>query len=89
MRYPRLENMAIEHWKKYRPKMYRELLKGGKLQERVVKAAQLTEEALEDLLSEGVPYDQAWELVREMWICLPTEEDVPLLGEDPTLKNAI
>jgi len=29
-----------------------------------------------------LPYDQAWELVREEWAFLPSEEDQPNLGED-------
>lgn len=74
---------AAKQWKKYRPKMYQELVKTGQLESRANKAAEQTRDALADLISQGVPYDQAWESVREMWIYLPSEEDVPNLGEDP------
>lgn len=74
---------AAEHWRKYRPKMYAELVAGGQLERRANKAAKLTREALVESIHNGMPYDQAWEAVREMWMYLPNEEDVPNLGEDP------
>jgi hypothetical protein len=44
----------------------------------------LTIEAVHDLMTKHkMPYDQAWEMMREEWAFLPTEEDVPELGVDP------
>ena len=82
---PQLSPWAIqakEHWKKYRPKLHRELQEKGLLDQRAEKAAQQTQDELDELLSEGMNYDQAWELVREKYLFLPSEEDVPKLGED-------
>jgi hypothetical protein len=45
-----------------------ELEREGALDEAVATAADLTRDALAHLISEkGMPYDQAWELVREEW----------------------
>jgi hypothetical protein len=63
------------HWKQYRPKMSAALEKQGKLQESVHMAQEPTSDALHKLLEQGLPYDQAWELVREEWAFLPSEED--------------
>ena len=71
------------HWKKYRPKMAKALEATGHLDEAVQTAADLTSEALADQVEKGLPYNQAWELVREDWAFLPTEEDMPELGFDP------
>ncbi len=30
---------------------------------------------LAELKAQGVPYNQAWELVREQWLLLPEEKD--------------
>lgn len=61
--------------------MYRELQKSGRLNEAVQQAADNTGDALVECLQMGMSYDQAWEAVRENWIFLPTEEDLPKLGE--------
>lgn len=72
---------AKKHWKTYRPKMYRQLQRSGRLNETLQQAAENTGEALADCIEKGMKYDQAWELVREMWLFLPSEEDQPKLGE--------
>ncbi len=63
------------HWQKYRPQMYRELEQSGKLHQALLQAQELTSDALHTLVRQGVPYDQAWESVREQWAFLPGEED--------------
>lgn len=84
--YP-LSNLGLrakEHWRKYRPKMSRDLERQGKLDAALYAAQELTAKALADaILRDGLSHDQAWELVREEWIFLPDEEDVPELGFDP------
>jgi ubiquinone/menaquinone biosynthesis C-methylase UbiE len=60
------------HWKKYRPEMYRALKKAGALDEAVSQAEELTADALYRLtVEQRLPYDQAWEMVREEWAFLP------------------
>lgn len=64
--------------------MAKDLEKQGLLRESVEAAANLTHEAMYDLLTKHkLPHDQAWELVREEWAYLPSEEDQPSLGFDP------
>lgn len=74
---------ALKHWKEHRPKMYRELKKNGRLLKAAYAAQELTADSLGTLLEAGVPYFQAWEMVRENWIYLPTERDQPSLGANP------
>jgi hypothetical protein len=55
----------------------------GQLNESAQAAADLTSDALATAIEKGVPYDQAWETLREEWAFLPSEDDVPELGFDP------
>jgi hypothetical protein len=74
---------ALNHWKEFRPKMYAELEKSGRLYEAAQQAADQTMDALMALLQKGMDYQTAWESVREQWMFLPSEEDLPELGVDP------
>ena len=74
---------AKEHWREHRPKMYRALRKAGLLERALYAAQENTKNALAELIEKGVPYNQAWEQVREEWLLLPSEENVPTLGNDP------
>ena len=74
---------AKEHWKEHRPKMYRQLEESGRLEDALYAAQELTVAAMADLIERGVNWYQAWELIREEWLFLPSEEDVPELGSDP------
>jgi len=65
------------HWKQHRPKMYAGLEKSGHLQESVYQAQEQTSDLMDDLLDKGLDYNQAWELAREEWAFLPSEEDEP------------
>lgn len=66
---------AIEHWKNHLPTLYASLKKDGLLEERAQKAADQTNEALEQAVSQGMPWHNAWELIRNFWVFLPSEED--------------
>jgi hypothetical protein len=77
----RLGREILEHWRVHRPRMYADLKRQGELEAAALDAQERTVGALVDLLHKGVPYPQAWELVREEWAFLPSEEDVPALGE--------
>lgn len=79
------------HWKEHRPKLYRELGKSGELESHLdgkIKRVLEQKELIKKQLVEQSDYtpDQAersaWELVRED-LFLPSEEDVPNLGESP------
>lgn len=77
-----LKELAKAHWKKHRPKLYRNLKKSGELEKRAENAAKFTLNAFnlekEKLLKKGWRPQEAgqtaWELVREEWILLPSEE---------------
>ena len=60
------------------------LKKAGQFERSVNQAADLTSDALADLIHKGVPYDQAWASVREEWAFLPSEEDPSELGSPGT-----
>ena len=62
------------HWKRHRPKMYAELKKSGHLNESVYAAQERTSDLMDSLLDKGLPHHQAWELAREEWAFLPSEE---------------
>ncbi len=80
-----LGHQIEEHWQEHRPKMYRALARSGQLRKAVFSAQELTSDSLSDLVQKGLDYYQAWELVREEWAFLPSEEDVPTLGFDPAM----
>ena len=64
-----------EHWKTYRPAMYAELLKAGTLEESVYAAQERTNDLMDELLAKGLPYHEAWELARQKWAFLPSEDE--------------
>jgi hypothetical protein len=66
---------AIEHWQKYLPKMYASLKKNGQLEERAQKAADQTNEDLENAVSQGMPWHNAWDLVKNRYVFLSSEEE--------------
>ena len=78
---------ALAHWHKYRPQMYAELHANGKLHEMAIAADEATaedEDAMhEALMKQGYPspiaFEMAREAVRERYVYLPSEEDVPEL----------
>jgi hypothetical protein len=77
-----LKDLARSHWKRHLPKYYRNLKKSGELEKRIENAAKFTLDAFNlergRLMERGIGIEQAnmvaWELVREMWILLPSEK---------------
>src|ERR1051325_3903991 len=63
--------------------MSAELEKAGKLEESVYAAQERTSDLMDELLATKLPYQQAWELAREEWAFLPSEQDQPELSFDP------
>lgn len=69
-----------DHLKKYRPKMFQDLKAHGQLKQ-IVEAMQNKARAdLSSLEESGLSRNQAWEIVKDD-VLLPSEEDVPNLGE--------
>ena len=74
--------MAEQHWREYRPKMVRELQAKGRLHQMLLEAEEKTKDEMAtlrtDLMQRGSTaqqaHDQAWEMVREKYILLPSEE---------------
>lgn len=76
--------MANDHWQQYRPQMYRQLKATRKLEQALYAAEHLTTEALLEMEAAGVDPHTAWQTIREQWVILPTEKDVPNLGQEPS-----
>lgn len=78
---------ALRHWHKHRPRMYAELHASGKLHKMAIAADEATfadEDALHNaLMKQGyaspIAFEMARQAVRERYIYLPSEEDVPEL----------
>lgn len=75
----------LKHWREYRPKMCKALAAKGTLFPIVEAAAEMTADALTTSLAKphNLPYNQAWEMVREEWAFLPEEREVKTLLFDP------
>ena len=74
-------DMANDHWKEHRPKMYRALKKSGKLISALKEAQKRTSDEMCDLIQKGLQEHEAWEIVGPRYVLLPSEDDVPHLGE--------
>jgi hypothetical protein len=75
--------MAERHWREFRPKMVRDLEAKGTLMESLFDAQERTLEEMEALtrqleteqkLTPQQAHDQAWEMIREKYILLPSED---------------
>ena len=55
--------------------MYAGLEESGHLAESLHAAQELTSDLMDSLLAGGMSHQQAWELAREEWAFLPSEED--------------
>jgi hypothetical protein len=67
--------------------MYAALEKAGTLHDATERTASQTRDALYSAIEDGMDYYAAWEMLRERYLFLPTEEDVPLLGENPDYNS--
>jgi len=83
-----LKDLARSHWKKHLPNFYRNLEKSGELEKRVENVAKFTLDAFnlekEKLLKKGwrpqEASEVAWEMVREEWVLLRSEEQEKEFG---------
>ena len=74
-----LTRQGMAHWREHRPKMCKEY-SPSELHKAVKAAAQETLDQARRGIASGMQWWEAWELARET-IFLPTEEDVPELGQ--------
>jgi len=78
----RLGIQIREHWKTYRPTMYAELDARLQVAGFSPRSPGADERPDGQLAGQGVAAPQAWELAREEWAFLPSEEDEDK-AEDP------
>jgi hypothetical protein len=69
-----------DHLKKYRPKMFQDLKAHGQLKQTVEALQNKASADLASLEAQGLYHHEAWEIVKDD-VLLPSEEDVPRLGE--------
>jgi uncharacterized protein YggE len=73
---------AEKHWREHRPKMVSALEANGQLQTMLLEAEEKTKDEMATLRTQLIKqgktaqqaHDQAWEMVREKYILLPSEE---------------
>ena len=73
--------MAEKHWREHRPKMVRDLEQNGLLRQMLLEAEEKTKDEMAtlrmELMKQGKTaqqaHDQAWEMVREIYLLLPPE----------------
>jgi hypothetical protein len=66
--------MALDHWKKWRPKMVKEMRKDGTLNEEVQKASKEASAQVAALMAKGLQKHEAEEFVLPELILLPPEK---------------
>ncbi len=76
-----------DHLKRHRPKMFSELKANGELVPFLKQLQDYGLNQLGQLQEGGLNYHEAWEIVKDE-VLLPTEDDVPLLGELPSREQS-
>ena len=74
--------MAEAHWREHCPRMVRKLVRTGQMTTSLLEAQERTQDEMETLirtfrrqgLNPQQAHDQAWELVREKYLLLPSEQ---------------
>lgn len=69
-----------DHLKQHRPKMFRELKNRGTLNATVLRMQDQANRKMDALERGGLYHHEAWEIMKDD-VLLPSEEDVPNLGE--------
>jgi len=69
-----------DHLKKYCPKMFQDLKAQGRLKQIVETMQNQASQDMASLEAQGLYHHEAWEIVKDD-VLLPSEEDVPNLGE--------
>jgi hypothetical protein len=79
-------NQAREHWKEFRPSVYRGLTTAGILEASLRCAAEQTDLEMSQLTDRGYNEQEAWEMTREKYL-FPPEEGSTLSQNDGRLYN--
>ncbi len=66
--------ICLNHWKEHRPKMYREMLQAGTLEQEAMDAVEQTNKEITQLMDRGMSAYQADETTREQYVMLPEKE---------------
>ena len=69
-------SLALKHWKRWKPKMVREMRKGGTLNEEVQRASREASEQVARLMQSGMQKHEAEEMVLPDLILLKPEPGV-------------
>ena len=62
---------AKDHWRRFQPTEFKELVETGKLNQALQQAADLTHREMTELEQAGHPPQEAWEMVRERYLFPP------------------
>lgn len=76
-----------DHLKRHRPKQFRDLQQKGELDSFLLSLQNYADRNLVQLQQSGLYFHEAWEIVKDD-VLLPTEDDVPLLGELPSREQS-
>lgn len=68
--------LALDHWRKWRPKEFRQMQKDGTLNERAQTASKEAAKQVASLMEAGYQQHEAEEVVLPELILLPPEKDV-------------
>jgi hypothetical protein len=71
------KEQARAHWKAFRPTLFRDLEKAGKLETALDDAVQRTSREMAALQAMGYRDHEAWEVVRESYLFVPEKGDKP------------
>jgi hypothetical protein len=74
--------MAKQAWKEQRPRMYTRLLKSGRLEAQLLRAQDQAHIAANNLMDQGYRLPEAEEIFLPEFILLPSEKEMPNLGEN-------
>ncbi len=75
------------HLERHRPKQFRELEQKGELDSYLLSLQDYAGRNLVQLQQGGLYFHEAWEIVKDD-VLLPSEDDVPLLGELPSREQS-
>lgn len=78
---------AHDHWKKYRPRMYQQLEQSGQLENALQNAVERAKnQYVESVYNGGMDSLEAQSEAKRQHLFLPSEKDMPSLGEDPEAR---
>jgi hypothetical protein len=76
---------ARDHWRRFQPETFKELLRANKLDWALREAAELTYREMQELEAAGFQHQEAWQMVRERYL-FPPEEKPEKAPDNPWYK---